>query len=150
MVWPLAIAAASTKVTGESYTSREGIGKLITVNHHLACTGITRNGTLDAPALDDEGVDVRIPLVDNLIWPYATEDDHHPVARQQEGIVLQLVLNVRAQLLLADIDFEQAAVVGYRIHQGGRQGLRKSSVSFVRLYRHPMWEREEEHIPGCL
>jgi hypothetical protein len=96
VVWPLAIAAASAKVTGESYASREGVGILVSIDHHLACTGITGNVTLHAPALDNEGVDVRIPLVDDLVWSHAAKNDHHSLARQQEGIMLQLVLDVRA------------------------------------------------------
>lgn len=52
--------------------------------------------------------------------------------------MLQLVLDVRAQLLLADINFKKARVVGDRTCQSRRQGLQeeeKVSASFVRVSR---------------
>jgi hypothetical protein len=122
MVAPLAVPTAAAKVTWESYTGRERGGVPIAIFFHPGLAACTRSRGLSASALDEEGVDVRVSHAHDLLRLYAASDEVHGNAGKLEYTLLEGILDVRAQLLIGHVEFEEARVAGRRApYETGRR-----------------------------
>lgn len=112
MVAPLAVPTAAAEVAWESYTGRERSGVPIVIFFHPTPAAEAWSRDCFTSALDEEGVDVRVSHAHDLIRSYAAPDEVHGNARKSEYTILEGVLDVRAQLLMGHVEFEEARVAG--------------------------------------